>query len=109
MTVSVSGIADVIISEASRIGGGTWMKIRQAAPLYIRGFAQTAASIAAGVARGEISKKDAAMYAKNARLLLIMGIANTAQIVMVQVQAFIDNVLKAVKGAINGMLPLPIL
>jgi hypothetical protein len=49
------------------------------------------------------------MYVKNARLLLIMGIANTAQIVMAQVQAFIDSVLKAVKGAINGMLPFPIL
>jgi hypothetical protein len=107
--MSASGIADVIIGEAVKIGGGTWTKIQKAAPLYIRGYAQTLANIAAGVARGEISKKDAAMYVRNARLLLVMGIANTSHIVLVQVQTFIDNVIKAVKASINGMLPVAIL
>ena len=107
--MSLSGIGDVIIGEAVKIGGGTWTNIQKAAPLYIRGYAQTLANIAAGVARDEISKKDAAMYVRNARLLLVMGIANTSHIVLVQVQTFIDNVIKAVKASINGMLPVAIL
>ena len=49
------------------------------------------------------------MYVRNAHLLLVMGIANTTQIVMVQVQAFIDSVLKVVKASINGALPVAIL
>ncbi len=107
--IDVARIGNFIVEEAIRTGGGTWTKIQSAAPLYIRGYAQTLAGIAAGVAKGEISKKDAAMYVRNARLLLVMGIANTCHIVMVQVQTFIDNVLKAVKTSINGALPIAIL
>ena len=108
-SIDVTGIGYVIIQEAIRRAGGTWDSIRKAAPLYMRAYAQTLADIAAGVVRGEITKKDAAMYVRNARLLLIMGIANTTQTVLVQVQAFIDSVLKAVKASINGALPIAIL
>ena len=108
-SIDVTGIGNLIIQEAIRRGGNTWIGIQKAAPLYIRGYVQTLANIAAGVARAEITKKDAAMYVRNAHLLLVMGIANTTQIVMVQVQSFIDSVLKAVKPSINGALPIAIL
>ena len=107
--INVAALGNVIINEAIGRGGSTWTKIQSAAPLYIRGFAQTLASIAAGVAKGEISKKDAAMYVRNARLLLIMGIANTCQVVLIEVQTFIENVLNAVRASINGALPIAIL
>ncbi|MDQ2632309.1 MAG: hypothetical protein M3Y78_01070 [Pseudomonadota bacterium] len=104
-----TGIGKLIIDEAIRRAGIVWENIRKAAPIYIRGFAQTLADVAAGVVKGEITKKDAAMFVRNARLLLIMGIANTTQTVLVQVQAFMDSVLKAVKSSINGALPIAIL
>lgn len=109
MAINVGALGNTIINEAIKRGGGIWIKIQNAAPLYIRGFAQTLASIAAGVAKGEISKKDAAMYVRNARLLLIMGIANTCQVVLIEVQAFIDSVVNAARASINGALPVAIL
>lgn len=109
MAINVGALGNTIINEAIRRGGGIWTKIQSGAPLYIRGFAQTLASIAAGVAKGDISKKDAAMYVRNARLLLIMGIANTSHVVLIEVQAFIDGVLNAVRASINGALPIAIL
>jgi hypothetical protein len=108
-TINVAGIGNLIIDEAIRRGSATWTNIQSAAPLYIRGYAQTLAAIAAGVARGEITQADARMYVRNARLLLVMGIANTSHIVLIQVQTFIDNVIRAVKTSINGMLPIAIL
>jgi hypothetical protein len=107
--MSAAAIADQIIGQAIQTGGATWMKIQKAAPLYIRGYAQTLAEIAKGVAKGEISKADAKMYVRNAHLLLVMGIANTAQVVLVQVQTFIDGVLKTLKTSINATLPFPLL
>jgi hypothetical protein len=107
--VDVTGIGNLIIQEAIRRAGATWISIQKAAPLYIKGYAQALADIAAGVVRKDITKKDAAMYVRNARLLLVMGIANTTQTVLVQVQTFMDNVLKAVKTSINGALPVAIL
>lgn len=109
MAINVGALGNTIINEAIRRGGGIWTKIQSGAPLYIRGFAQTLAGIAAGVAKGEISKKDAAMYVRNARLLLVMGIANTSPVVLIEVQAFIDGVLNAVRASINGALPIAIL
>lgn len=102
-------IADLIINQAISAGGPIWKKIQKAAPLYIRGYAQTLANIAAGVARSEITKKDAPMYIRNAHLLLVMGIANTSQIVLIQVQTFFDNLIGALRASINGMLPIAII
>jgi hypothetical protein len=98
---TAAGIGSLITQEAVRRGGSTWNSIQQAAPLYIRGYAQTLVEIAKGVARGEISNAKAKMYVRNAHLLLVMGIANVAQIVLVQVQA--------VRTSINGMLPIAVL
>jgi hypothetical protein len=109
MPINVGVLGNTIINEAIRRGGSTWTKIQSAAPLYIRGFAQTLASIAAGVVKGEISKKDAAMYVRNARLLLIMGIANTSHVVLIEVQAFIDGAINAARASINAALPIAIL
>jgi len=107
--VNVAALGNTIINEAISRGSSIWPKIQSAAPLYIRGFAQTLASIAAGVAKGEITKKDAAMYVRNARLLLVMGVANTCQVVLVEVQGFMDSVLNALRASINAALPIAIL
>jgi hypothetical protein len=107
--IDVTKIGNLIIQEAIRRAGSTWESIKKAAPLFIKGYAQTLADIAAGVVRKDITRKDAAMYLRKARLLLVMGIANTTQIVLVQVQTFMVNVLKAVRTSINGALPVAIL
>ena len=108
-TVDLASIANQIISQATTIGGETWTKIQKSSPLYIRGFSQNLLDIAAGVLADEITKADAKLYLQNARLLLVQGIANTAQIMLVQVQKFIDSVLNIVKGAINTSLKVAIL
>ena len=107
--MDAAGLANLILTEAIKTGGSTWTKIQKSAPLYVRGYARTLIDIAEGVAAGEITKKDAAMYVTNAGLLLVMGIANTSQIVLTQVQSFMDAVLAALKTAINGALPVAIL
>ncbi|MCX7306323.1 MAG: hypothetical protein NTV73_18610 [Hyphomicrobiales bacterium] len=107
--MDLTAIGRQIAAEAARIGGATWPKIQAAAPLYIRGYLHTLADIAAGVGRGEITRAAARMYVRNAHLLLIMGIANTSQIVMVQVQSLMDSVVRTLRGAINAALPVAIL
>ena len=84
-------------------------KIRKAAPIYVRAYAKSLAAIAAGYEAGEISKKEAAMYARNAELLLAMGIANTSHVLLVQVQSFFDAIFAVLKGAINDALQIPLL
>jgi hypothetical protein len=107
--IDVDGIAAQILAQAKNAAGGTWTKIKKATPLYARGYAQALADIAQGVADGEISKKDAKMYAQNAELILVMSIANTSQIVLHEVQKLIDGVLGVLKSAINAKLPVPLL
>jgi hypothetical protein len=109
ITADLASIANQIIAQATTIGGETWTKIQKSAPLYIRGYSQNLLDIAAGVLANEITKADAKLYLQNARLLLVQGIANTAQIMLVQVQKFIDSVLNIVKGAINTSLKVAIL
>ncbi len=46
---------------------------------------------------------------QNARLMLVQGIANTAHILLVQVQKFMDTVFDIVKTGINGALKIAIL
>lgn len=107
--MSASAIANSIIAETIKTAGSAWTGIKQAAPLYIKGYAQTLVDIAKGVARGEITPADAKMYVSNAKLLLAMGIANVTQVVLARIQGLIDNVMKTLKTAINGMLPIAIL
>ena len=109
MAANVTSIANQILAEATKLGGDTWAKIQKSAPLYIKGYAQSLADIATGVLKGEITKKDSKMYAQNATLMLVMGIANTSHIVLVQVQAFFDTVLGILRTAINAALPVPVL
>lgn len=107
--MSVSDLAKQILSQAATIGGETWDKIKQSAPLYVKSYVQSLTDIAKGVVAGDITKKDAKMYVANARLLLIMGIANTSHIIFAQVQKFMDSVIATLKGAINAALPIAIL
>lgn len=107
--MGAAAIANQILAEAIKVGGATWTKIEKAAPLYVRGYAQSLIDIAEGVAAGEISKADAKMFVANAKLLLIMGIANTSHIILAQVQRFMDGVIKTLKTAINASLPVAIL
>ncbi len=110
--MSADTVAAEIIAAATAIGGDTWNKIRKSTPIFVRSYAQALVDIAAGVALGPkegISKSDAKMYLQNARLLLIMGIANTNQILLVQAQKFMDKVLGIAKTAINKALPIAIL
>jgi hypothetical protein len=105
----VSGIVKQLFSEATKVGGDTWKGMQKSAPLYFRGYAQALADIAEGVAAGEISQEDAELYIQNARLVLAMSIANTTQLVLFQVQSFMDKVLGVAKGAINSRLPVALL
>ena len=107
--MDANAITDAIVSAAAQVAGDTWQKIRQSAPIYVRGFAQALVDIAAGVLRGEISRTDGKMYAQNARLMLVQGIANTAQILLVQVQKLMDSVFNTVRTGINGALKVAIL
>ena len=107
--VDVNGIVKLIIDEAISTGGDTWNRIKKSMPLYTRGYAQNLADIAEGVASGEISAWDGAMYTQNAELILIMAVANTAQVIYFKVQQFINKVLSILKGAINSKLPVPLL
>jgi hypothetical protein len=107
--MNVSDLAKQILAQAASIGGETWGKIQQSAPLYVKSYVQSLADIAEGVVAGEITKKDAKMYVQNARLLLVMGIANTSHIILAQVQQFMDGVIATLKGAINAALPIAIL
>jgi hypothetical protein len=109
MPVNVGAIANQILAEATNLGGDTWNKIQKATPLYVKGYVQSLADIAAGVSKGEITKSDAKMFVKNATLMLVMGIANTSHIVLVEVQTFINAVLGILKTAINAALPVPVL
>jgi hypothetical protein len=102
-------IAKQILTAATNQGGATWASIQKAAPIYIRGYAQNLVDIATGVVANEISPADAKMYVENAQLLLVMGIANTSEIVLSAVQAFIDSVIGIVKDSINKALPVAIL
>jgi hypothetical protein len=108
-TIDVNGIAKQIILEAEKLGGDTWTRVQKAAPLYFRGYAQGLADIADGVRKGEITEEEAKIYAKNAQILLVQGITNTAQILLHQVQVFVDKILGVLKGAINSKLPVPLL
>ncbi|MGK9165628.1 hypothetical protein KXR53_04990 [Inquilinus limosus] len=105
----VEKIATQILREAAQIGGRTWNEIRKSASFYIRGYAQSLVDIASGVASGDITKKDGVVYTRNAFFMLAQGIANTAQVILFEVQNFLNRVLSILKGAINSALPIAIL
>jgi hypothetical protein len=107
--VNANAIGKQIIAAATKQGGATWTAIQKAAPIYINGYAQNLVDIAAGVAAHEISPEEANMYVQNARLLLVMGIAQTSETVLSAVQSFIDTVVGLVKNSINKALPVAIL
>ncbi|MBL8583653.1 MAG: hypothetical protein JNL61_15705 [Rhizobiaceae bacterium] len=110
--MSLDAVAREILNAAAEIGGETWVKIRKSAPIFVRAYAQSLLDIAAGVALGPkdgISKSDAKIFIQNARLLLIMGIANTNQILLVQAQKFIDRAIAAARAAVNKALPISLL
>jgi len=107
--MDVGALTGQILQQAATIGGETWDKIQKSTPLYAKAYVQSLADIAEGVVGGEITKKDAKMYVQNARLLLVMGIANTSHIVLSQVQKFMDGVIASLKTAINAALPIALL
>lgn len=110
--MSVDAIADEILAAAIGIGGETWQKVKKSAPIFVKAYAQSLVDIAAGVAQGPvtgISKADGKIFADNAKLLLVMGIANTNQILFAQVQKFINQVISIAKSAVNARLPIAIL
>lgn len=109
MNVDVGAIVNQILAEAAAVGGVTWQKIQTSAPFFVRGYVQVLADVAEGVAKHEISKSDGKMIVQNARILLDQGIANTSQIILSQVQKFINSVISTLKSAINGALPIPVL
>lgn len=110
--MSMQAVAGEILASAVAVGGETWNKIRKSAPIFIKAYAQSLVDIAEAVALGPeegISRKDARIFLQNARLLLVMGIANTNQILLVQAQKFIDKVIGIARAAINSALPIAIL
>jgi hypothetical protein len=107
--INIDAIVTQMISEATKIGGNTWTAIQKSAPLYFKGYAQALADIAVGVTTGDISKDDAKMYTKNAYLLLIQGITNTAHVMLFSVQQLIDSLLNVVRASINTALPVKLL
>jgi hypothetical protein len=102
-------IGKLILGEAAKVPGDTWGKIEQATKLYINGYSQNLLDIAQGVVEGDLTSDEGKMNAINAQLLLEMGIANTTEIVLNEVQQFINNVIGILKAAINSKLPIPIL
>jgi hypothetical protein len=105
----VEQIVAELLAKAAEIGGGTWNQIQKSAPIFVRGYARSLVDIARGVANGQITKSDGKMYEKNARLILVMGIANTAQVLFSAVQNLINAVINTLKTSINTRLPFPIL
>jgi len=106
---TATSIASSILTEAAHLGGETWVKISKATKIYTRGYAQSLIDIAAGVAKGEISVADGKIYARNARFLLSQLIANVSQIVLHEVQNFLNKVLGIIKDAINAALGIALL
>lgn len=105
--MSVNTIAAEILSAAAEIGGETWDKIKKSAPIFVGAYAQALVDIAAGVAVGGkegFSRSEGRMYEQNARLLLVMGLANTNHILLVQAQKLIDVALKIARTAINDAI-----
>lgn len=109
MALNVDELVEAILAEGAKIGGTIWERVRKALPLYAKGYATALLDIAAGVSRGEITKSDARMYVKDAHLLLVMGMAHTCQITLVQAQKFFNAVIAALKTSINTALPIPLL
>lgn len=109
MAININSIANSILAEAARIGGDTWTSIKKSAPVYVKGYVQSIVQISAGVRSGEISRAEARIYVENSKLLLAQAIANTAHILLVQVQRLINAVIGALKTAINGVLPVAVL
>ena len=107
--IDVNGITKQIITQATKLGGDTWTRIQKSAPLYFRGYAQALADIADGVRKGEITKAEAKIYTKNAKILLVQAITNTAQIMLYEVQSLVDKILGVLKTSINSKLPVPLL
>lgn len=99
--MNAKSVATAILKAAASIGSETWSKIQQSAPIFIRGYAQALADIAAGVSHGDFTEDEARMYEQNARLLLVMGIANTNHILLVEAQKLIDEALNIVREAVN--------
>jgi hypothetical protein len=102
-------IGQLILARAVTVPGDTWDKIKQASRLCTTGYAQNLIDIAQGVKDGDIPLEERKMNAINAELLLAMGIANTQEITLNEVQKFFNDVIGILKTAINSKLPIPIL
>ncbi|MCW1992935.1 hypothetical protein ABIE85_008820 [Bradyrhizobium diazoefficiens] len=109
MATDVNSIIKQILDAASQRGGETWDKIKSGAPLYTKAYAQSLADIAEAVASGDMSVADGEAHAQTARLLLIQGFAFSSQVVLYEVQKFIDGVIQTLKDAINSKLPIALL
>ncbi|MHC4048970.1 hypothetical protein [Bradyrhizobium sp. 25ACV] len=109
MATDVNSIIQQILDAASLRGGETWDKIKSGAPLYTKAYAQSLVDIAEAVASGDMSVTDGEAHAQTARLLLIQGFAFSSQVVLYEVQKFIDSVIQTLKDAINSKLPIALL
>lgn len=109
MAVDINPIVKQILDTAADKGGEAWNKVQKGAPLYVKGYAQSLADIAEAVVSGDMTVEEGKSHAHTAELLLVQGLAFTSQVVLFEIQAFIDGVLATLKGAINAKLPVAIL
>jgi hypothetical protein len=109
LSVAAAKIAKEILAGAAGKGGKVWVQIEKSTTFHVRAYSTLLVDVAAGVAAGDITKKEGKMLVENGRFLLFMGIANTTHVLLTEVQSFLNSVLSALKGAINARLPIPLL
>lgn len=107
--IDIEKLQEGILGAAIGLGGNVWEKIQKSTPFFLKGYLQSVAEIAKQRAAGFITAADAKMFTKRAQHLLIQGIADTAQIVLIEVQSFINKLIGMVKDMINRALPIAIL
>lgn len=107
--MATSDIGNIILSEAAKVPGNTWTKIKQASKLYVNGYSQSLQDIAQGIADGDITAQEGGIYVKNAANLFEMSIANMSEITLNEIQTFFNKVFGLAKAAINSKLPVPLL
>ena len=107
-TVDPKALGKELLTAGAQIGGDTWKKIEGAMRMYAQGYAQSLPDVARAAASGDITPKDAKIYASNATLSFGQVIANVTQAILNAVQTFIKKVIGLVKDLINKNLPFPI-
>ena len=106
----VGDIKNAIVAQAGKTGGATWQQGAAAVRANSTAYAQALESLSKGALSGEIPESEVADRAALALAMFAQAVQiEVSQILLSEIQTFLNAVIDAARVSINAALPFPVL